>query len=71
MTLTLFDNQVRFLRLHAQHLAVPSATTVASVVKAMCGIQAQDARAAELAVRVRSVGLVRAGRAPSSCSRRA
>src|SRR5947209_18720576 len=63
MALTLSDNQTRFLRLRAQRLISPLAnniTGVAGVVKALCGIQAQDARAAELAVRVRSMGLVAA-----------
>jgi len=58
MTHTLSDNQVRFLRLHAQRLVAPSANDVAHLVKELCGIQAQDARAAELAVRVRSMGVV-------------
>ena len=61
MTLTLSDNQVRFLRLHAQKLIPQSANniiSVANIIKELCGIQAQDARAAELAVRVRSAGVV-------------
>ncbi|HKV58592.1 MAG TPA: winged helix DNA-binding domain-containing protein [Ktedonobacteraceae bacterium] len=61
MTLTLSDDQVRFLRLRAQQLIPQSAhnnTSVARVVKELCGVQAQDARAATLAVRVRSVGLM-------------
>jgi hypothetical protein len=54
-------DQVCILRLHAQQLTpqqpdVP--TSVARVVKEVCGIQAQDTNAAALAVRVRSVGLV-------------
>lgn len=60
MTLTLSDNQVRFLRLHTQRLVASSVNNVAHVVRELCGIQAQDARAAELAVRVRSAGLVAA-----------
>ena len=60
MPLILSDNQVRFLRLHAQRLFASSIENVAHVVKALCGIQAQDARAAELAVRVRSAGVVAA-----------
>jgi hypothetical protein len=58
MTLTLSDNQVRFLRLRAQHLIARPAESVAGVVKDLCGIQAQDACAATLAVRVRSIGQV-------------
>ena len=58
MTLTLSNNQTRFLRLRAQQLVAPSTGNVAHLVKDLCGIQAQDARAAELAVRARSVGLV-------------
>lgn len=63
MILTLPDNQVRFLRLRAQRLiqqSVDTTTRVARVVKELCGIQAQDAHAATLAVRVRSAGLVAA-----------
>src|SRR5581483_6827898 len=60
MTLTLSDNQTRFLRLRAQRLVAPSVNNVARVVKELCGIQAQDANAAALAVRVRSAGLVAA-----------
>ena len=59
--LTLSDNQIRFLRLRAQRLISPlsnNITGVAHLVKELCGIQAQDARAAELAVRVRSTGIV-------------
>lgn len=61
MTLTLSDDQVRFLRLRAQRLIPQPAdniTSVAHVVKELCGIQAQDANAATLAVRARSGGLV-------------
>src|SRR5690348_17482238 len=60
MTLTLSDNQVRFLRSRAQRLVVSSVNNVAHLIKALCGIQAQDTRAAELAIRVRSVGIVTA-----------
>ena len=61
MTISLSLDQVRFLRLRAQWLTPqPShgADSVARVVKAMCGIQAQDMHAAPLAVRVRSTGLL-------------
>ncbi|MFL5625301.1 MAG: winged helix DNA-binding domain-containing protein, partial [Ktedonobacteraceae bacterium] len=59
----LSDDHVRLLRLRAQRLTPQSSSVVASVaqiVKGVCGIQAQDASAATLAVRVRSVGLVAA-----------
>ncbi len=63
MTITLSNDQVRFLRQYAQHL-IPSQpgthTGVAQVVKEVCGIQAQDANAAALAIRVRSTELVAA-----------
>src|SRR5436309_10839225 len=61
MAISLSNDQVRLLRLHAQRLtpkprdAVPD---VASLVKELCGIQAQDAHAAPLALRARSIGLV-------------
>lgn len=61
--LTLSDNQTRFLRLRAQRLISPpvnNITNVAYLVKDLGGIQAQDMRATELAVRVRSVGIVAA-----------
>lgn len=61
--ISLSDDHVRLLRLRAQRLAPPSRNTAASVariVKEVCGIQAQDASAASLAVRVRSSGLVAA-----------
>jgi hypothetical protein len=55
--------QARFLRQYSQHLiprqpGLPS--SVAQVVRHTCGIQAQDARAAALAIRARSTGLVAA-----------
>jgi hypothetical protein len=61
--IALSDDQVCILRLRAQQLApqqpgVP--TSVAQAVKEVCGIQAQDANAATLAVRIRSAGLVAA-----------
>ena len=61
MPIFLSDDQLRFLRLRAQRLTPqhPGETIgVAQVVKEVCGIQAQDASAATLAVRSRSVGLV-------------
>src|SRR5689334_16830733 len=64
MALTLSDNQTRFLRLRAQRLipqAADNITSVAHLIKELCGIQAQDSHAAELAVRVRSAGVVAAG----------
>ncbi len=61
MPIFLSDDQLRFLRLRAQRLTPqhPGETIgVVQVVKEVCGIQAQDASAATLAVRSRSVGLV-------------
>ncbi len=63
MAISLSDDQVRMLRLRAQRLtpqSVDATTSVAQVVKDLCGIQAQDALAATLAVRARSTGLVAA-----------
>jgi hypothetical protein len=61
MSITLSNDQMRFLRLRAQRLTPQQpdeVLNVAQVVKEVCGIQAQDAFAATLAVRSRSVGLV-------------
>jgi hypothetical protein len=61
--ISLSDDQVRLLRLRAQRLTPRSRDSVSNVallVKGLCGIQAQDARAAALALRVRSAGLVAA-----------
>ncbi len=61
MTISLSGDHVRYLRLRAQRLtphAATGATSVVQVVKDMCGIQAQDASAATLAVRARSARLV-------------
>jgi hypothetical protein len=61
MTIALDNGQIRFLRQYAQHLIPDEPGTyigVARVVKETCGIQAQDAVAAALAIRVRSTGLV-------------
>ena len=63
MVISLSDDQIRSLRLRAQRLTPQqweTTSNVASVVKGLCGIQAQDALAARLAVRVRSTGLVAA-----------
>src|SRR6266699_1525135 len=63
MAISLSDDQVRLLRLRAQRLTPRSGDGVSDVgllVKDLCGIQAQDARAAALALRVRSAGLVAA-----------
>src|SRR5437667_5875757 len=60
MTVSLSDDQFRFLRLRAQRLTPQQpgeVVGVAQVVKEVCGIQAQDASAATLAVRSRSNGL--------------
>jgi len=61
MAISLSDDQVCLLRLRAQRLTPRLRDTVpgvAHLVKELCGIQAQDARAATLALRVRSAGLV-------------
>src|SRR5438128_1288634 len=61
MTISLSDDHVLLLRQCAQRLTpqpAEAAAGVAHVVKELCGIQAQDSRAAGLAVRVRSAGLV-------------
>ena len=61
MPIPLTDDHVRVLRMRAQRLTTQqpdAATSVTSIVREMCGIQAQDTSAAPLAVRVRSVGLV-------------
>ena len=63
MAIALSDDQTRFLRLRAQRLAPQPGVAVgdvAGVVQALCGLQAQDAPAAALGVRVRSAGLVAA-----------
>src|SRR6266699_746397 len=60
MAISLSGDQVRLLRLRAQRLTPRSGDGVSDVgllVKELCGIQAQDARAAALALRVRSAGL--------------
>ncbi|HJT55082.1 MAG TPA: winged helix DNA-binding domain-containing protein [Ktedonobacteraceae bacterium] len=59
--ITLSDEQVRLLRIRAQLLAPQTPdmpTSVATVVKDVCGIQAQDTNAAALAIRVRSTVLL-------------
>jgi len=61
VTIALTDDQVLLLRLSAQRLTPQQAgatSSVTHVVKELCGIQAQDASAAALSVRVRSAGLV-------------
>jgi hypothetical protein len=61
--ISLSNDQVRLLRLHAQRLTPRSRDSVSDVallVKELCGIQTQDTRAAALALRVRSAGLVAA-----------
>jgi hypothetical protein len=63
MTISLYDDQVRLLRLRAQQLIPRPGDGISDVgllVKELCGIQAQDARAATLALRVRSAGLIAA-----------
>jgi hypothetical protein len=58
--ISLSDEQTLLLRLRAQRLWVPdsASVTVAQVVKGVCGLQAQEAPAAVLAMRVRSTGLM-------------
>ena len=61
MVISLSNEQVRLFRLRAQRLTPrhkDSVSDVALLVQELCGIQAQDARAAALALRVRSTGLV-------------
>jgi uncharacterized protein YcaQ len=61
MAISLSNDQVRLLRLHAQRLTPKSQDSVSDVaflVKELCGIQAQDMHAATLALRARGVGLV-------------
>src|SRR5207302_9115619 len=73
MPLSLSDDHVRLLRLRAQRLTAqqPGAlTSVAHVVKELCRIQAQDAGAATLAVRVRSAGVVAADVEPARVQER-
>src|ERR1700730_10782710 len=63
IVVSLSDNQVRTLRQRAQRLTPQlsvAETSVAQVVKDLCGIQAQEAPAAALSIRVRSAGLVAA-----------
>ena len=63
MAITLSDDQACLLRLRAQLLTPQQPAEVigvAHIVKELCGIQAQDAPAAALAVRVRSNGLLAA-----------
>jgi hypothetical protein len=60
MPVTLSEDQLRFLHLHAQSLVphqVAEKSNVARVVKDVCGIQAQEASSAALAIRVRSTRL--------------
>jgi hypothetical protein len=64
MSISLSDDQLRFLRMRAQLLTPQQPDEVmgvAQIVKAVCGIQAQDVFVATLAVRTRSVGLVVTG----------
>ncbi|HET7090709.1 MAG TPA: winged helix DNA-binding domain-containing protein [Anaerolineae bacterium] len=64
MARSLSDAQVRRLHLSAQRLhprQAQSVSSAAQVLKDICGVQAQDAQAAILAVRVRSAGLTASG----------
>jgi hypothetical protein len=63
MSQKLTHEQVRLLRLRSQLLHRQSTTAPdepAQVLKELCGVQAQDASAAQLAIRPRSAGLVAA-----------
>ena len=55
------DDEVRRLRMGGQRLEPRASGGAVDVVRAVCGIQAQDAAAARLSVRVRSTGLTAAG----------
>src|SRR3712207_2888613 len=60
---SLSEDQVHTLRLRAQRLTplkVPEGSSVVSVVRDIFGIQAQDALADMLSMRVRSAGLLAA-----------
>ncbi|HEV2472214.1 MAG TPA: winged helix DNA-binding domain-containing protein [Ktedonobacteraceae bacterium] len=61
MSIALNKVQTRFLRQYAQRLTPRQpGESAAQVVKDVCGIQAQDARAAALSIRSRGAGLVAA-----------
>ena len=64
MVISLSDQDVRRLRLELQHLSPYAVdarqSSVADIVRDVCGIQAQEIAAAALGVRVRSIGLVEA-----------
>ena len=63
MVISLSGDQLRLLRIRAQRLTPQQPGTVAGVaqiVRELCGIQAQDARAATLGIRMRSAGLLAA-----------
>src|SRR5258708_23605047 len=63
MAISLAGDQIGMLRMGARRLTPQRAGTsggVAPIVKDLCGIQAQDARAATLGVRARSAGLLAA-----------
>ncbi len=54
---SLTSSRVRALRMRAQGLAESRAQSVPDAVRTVCALQAQDTRAARLAVRCRSLGL--------------
>ena len=56
MAISLSPLQARKLRLRAQHLHARSESGVDQVVLSLCGVQAQDAQVAVLAVRARAGG---------------
>ncbi|HVN53571.1 MAG TPA: winged helix DNA-binding domain-containing protein [Anaerolineaceae bacterium] len=55
------EDQIRLMRLRAQHLSGNTADKPQDVVEAVCGVQAQDQPAGELSVAVRSPSLTLAG----------
>src|SRR5260370_33962779 len=57
MARALSDDDVRRLRLRAQRLSGPCPTSVREVLGRVFALQAQDTKAARLAVRARSAGL--------------
>jgi hypothetical protein len=63
MTRKLSSEEIRYLRLRAQHLVperIPVPGSVTQLLGDICGVQAQEPAAAALAVRARSKGLVAA-----------
>lgn len=57
MPISMTPFQARQLRLRSQHLLSRSTSGVEQTVRDLCGVQAQDAQAAALALRVRATGV--------------